>query len=346
MENNELILELDQKPTLKTRIKSCLYFLVRIIIAAAIITWLVKEHYKAFLNVVLNIQVSWLVVAIILNLFVYLGSAYRWLLLLKVQKIKVSFWEAFSLTMQGAFFSLVIPGGSIGGDIIKTGFLFTRIPKGSKLVATSTVFMDRFLGMFGQFSIGIISALFGLSLINRMSNVAIFTYVLILFASILGILVGFLILYHRKLERFNLYRWCIKIGDKYSKGYIHHIIEILDIYNNSAKVLLESVLVGAICIQINMSFILIAIAKGIHATHLALNPFILAMSFGNTAGLLPITPSGVGTRDAVIKSILTASGVLESNAVSIPLLFTALLLFFSILGGLFFVFSHFSKKKE
>ena len=97
--------------------------------------------------------------------------------------------------------------------------------------------------------------------------------------------------------------------------------------------------VGAFFIQINMAFILYFIAHGIHASFIAIKPLIFAVSLGNTAGLLPITPSGIGTRDAVVKSILTAGGFFEGDAVAMPLLFSALILIFSIFGGLFFVLS-------
>jgi uncharacterized protein (TIRG00374 family) len=260
-------------------------------------------------------------------------------MLLKLLKVNVSYYEAFSLTMQGFFFSLVIPGGSLGGDLVKTGFLLSRTPKGRKLEATSTVFMDRFLGMFGQFSIGIIMAILCIPLIIKMDNLTKISTLFLILLSLLGIILGLAILLHKKLEKIKLFAWTIDVVDKYTKGFISRIIEILDIYGTSQKTLLKCIFVGAFFIQINMAFILCFIAHGIHASFIAIKPLIFAMSLGNTAGLLPITPSGIGTRDAVVKSILTAGGFLEGDAVAIPLLFSALILLFSIFGGLFFVLS-------
>ena len=329
--------------TIKNSIKIFLFFVLKIIIAVGIIYWLVHGNYKDFVKVLHDIDPFWLVGAVILYFVVMLASALRWFMLLKLLNINVSYFEAFSLTMQGAFFSLVIPGGSLGGDLVKTGFLLSRTPKGRKLEATSTVFMDRFLGMFGQFSIGIIMGILCIPLILKMDSLTKVTTLILILLSFIGILAGVAILYHRKLEKIRLFAWGIHIVDKYTKGFISRITEILDVYATSQKTLFKCMLVGAIFVQINMAFILYFIAHGIHASFIAIKPLVLAISLGNTAGLLPITPSGIGTRDAMIKSILTAGGFVEGDAIAIPLLFSVIILLFSLLGGLFFVFN---KKKK
>ena len=145
--------------------------------------------------------------------------------------------------------------------------------------------------------------------------------------------------FHRKLEKVRLFAWGINTADKYTKGFISRITDILDVYSNSQKTLLKCILIGVVFIQINMAIILYFIAYGIHASYIAIKPLLLAVSLGNTAGLLPITPSGIGTRDAIIKSILTAGGFLEGDAVAIPLMFTAFIILFSLFGGLFFILS-------
>jgi glycosyltransferase 2 family protein len=328
----------------KTKVKSIALFICKIIIAISIILWLVASNYNDFEKVLKDIDIVWLIGAVILYLIVMQASAFRWLLLLKLLKIKITYFEAFSLTLQGGFFSLVLPGGSLGGDLVKTGFLLSKTSKGQKLEATSTIFMDRFLGMFGQFSLGIIMGIICFPLIMEMDDLTKITTLFLLFLCILGIIAGFAILLHRQLERIKLFAWCIKLADKFTKGSVSRIAEILDTYKNSQKTLIKCILIGVIFIQVNMAFILYFIAYGIHTPYIAIKPFILAMSLGNTAGLLPITPAGIGTRDAIIKSILTAGGLHEGDAVAIPILFSALIVLFSIIGGFFFIFNKHKRK--
>ena len=334
------------KKTLIQKTRSLFFFFVKIAIAGSIIFWLIYNNYNAFVSVIHDIDIFWLIGGALLYLIAMLACAWRWFLLLKLLNINITYFEAFSLSMQGIFFSLVIPGGSLGGDLVKTGFLLTRAPKGKRLEATSTIFMDRFLGMFGQFSIGVIMGLICIHLIDKMEDVARLTVYILILISLVGIIAGIMILFHRKLEKIKFYSWSVNIVDKYTKGYISRIFEILDVYSNAGKTLIHCILIGVFLIQINMALILYFIANGIHSSYVAIKPFILAISLGNTAGLLPITPSGIGTRDVVIKSILTAGGFFEGDAVAIPLLFSTIILFFSIFGGVFFIFSKNKRKKQ
>ena len=345
MSNDELMREFEGEKK-KSFLKSFILFLSRIGIAGGIIYWLINLHYNEFVNVLQNIDPVWLIVAAFFYLIVCLASAMRWLLLLKVQKIEITFWEAFSLTMQGFFFSLVIPGGSLGGDLVKTGFLLNKTPKGKKLDATSTIFMDRFLGMFGQFSIGIVAALCCIPLIRRLDYAIEATILIIIMLSVLGLLSGIVIINHRQLEKIKLYAWLVNIGNKLTKGYVNRIAEILDVYRDAHRTLYKCIFIGIVFIQLNIALTLYFISKGINSAASAVTPLIFGVSMGNTAGLLPITPSGIGTRDAVIKAILTAGGFSQGDSVAIPLLYTAIVVIFSVLGGLFFIFKKSKKNNE
>lgn len=326
------------------KVKSIAWFFGKIIIAGGIIYWLVSDHYEEFIHVIRNVDYNWLLFALIFYIISQVAAAFRWFLLLRVQKIRVSFFEALSLSMQGTFFSLVIPGGALGGDVVRTSFLLSRTPKGTKLAATSTVFMDRFTGMFGQFSIALIMGFFCIYDIKSMDRVSQFTVLLILAISVLGIIIGIIFLIHRELEKFRIYCYLKKIGDKWTKGFVSDATDILDVYNRSKKTMINCVLIGAIFIQLNMSLILYFIAKGIHAANITIKPLIFSIAVGNTAGLLPITPSGLGTRDAIVKTVLANGGFTQGDSIAMPLLFSSIMLFVGLLGGLFLIFH--KKNKE
>ena len=51
----------------------------------------------------------------------------RWLVLLRVQDITVSFWRAFRIVLSGMFFNLFLLG-STGGDVIKIFFIMRETP--------------------------------------------------------------------------------------------------------------------------------------------------------------------------------------------------------------------------
>ncbi len=326
------------------KLKSFIWLIVKYLIAFSIIGWLISNNYQAFVRVIKEIDISWLVAALIGYVFVMIGSAWRWYLLLRVQGIQVSFFETFSLTMQGVFFSLVIPGGALGGDLVRTTFLVSRTPKGNKLAATSTVFMDRFMGMIAQFSLSIIFAIPFMSQIMRMDDAPKLTVIIILVISVLGLIAGFCLIIHRQLEKIPGISAIIRFTDKLTKGFLSEAFEILDVYHSEKKVMFYCVLISMVFVQLGISFILFLVAKGIHCANITIIPLILSIALGNTAGLLPITPGGLGTRDAVVKGTLTAGGFAHGDAVAIPLLFSVIMLAVSLSGGLFFLFHKRSKK--
>lgn len=333
-----------QNSTLFKKVKSTVWLIVKYLIAFGIIGWLVSNNYQAFVRAIKEIDILWLVFAIMAYIIVMLGQALRWFMLLKVQGIMVSFFETFSLTMQGVFFSLVIPGGSIGGDLVRTTFLVSRTPKGNKLAATSTVFMDRFMGMFAQFILSIVFAIPFIPQITNMADAPKLTVILILIVSVLGLIAGFCLIIHRQLEKIPGISALIRFTDKMTKGFLSDAFEILDVYHTQKKVMLYCIIISMVFVQLGISFILFLVAKGIHCANITVVPLVLSIALGNTAGLLPLTPGGLGTRDAVVKGTLTAGGFSHGDAIAIPLLFSIIMLAVSLCGGLFFLLHKRSKK--
>ncbi|HBM16367.1 MAG TPA: hypothetical protein DD381_08525 [Lentisphaeria bacterium] len=331
--------------TFVSKIRSLIWLLVKYLIAFSIIGYLIFNNYHSFLNALEEIDLSWLIFAMIGYFLMMVSQALRWYMLLKVQGIMVSFFETFSLTMQGVFFSLVIPGGAIGGDLVRTTFLVSRTPSGNKLAATSTVFMDRFMGMFAQFLFALIFAVPFIASFERMDNTLKYTIILILIISALGLVAGFCLVIHRRIEKLPGISFLIKFADKLTKGFVTRTFEILDVYHSQKMVMIYCVLISMVMTQLLMSFLLFLIAKGIHCANIIINPLILSIALGNTAGLLPITPGGLGTRDAVVKATLTAGGYSSGDAVAMPLLLSIIMLVVSISGGLFFLFHKRSKRE-
>ena len=325
-------------------LKSTIWLIVKFAVALSIVCWLISGNYHAFIKAITNIKLSWLILGFIFYGLVQGSGALRWYLLLKIQGIRVSFFETLSLTMQGVFFSLVIPGGAIGGDLVRTGFLVSRTPTGNRLAATSTVFMDRFLGMIAQFSIAIIFAFFFIPQIKSMASAPRLTILLILIVSALGLLAAFGLCLHRYLEKISLFSYLIKISNKFSKGFVAESMEIMDVYNASKLTMIKCVIISIFLVQINMSIILFLIAKGLNCPDISTLSLMLSIAMGNTAGLLPITPGGLGTRDAVVKATLTAGGFSTGEAIAIPLLFSMLMISIYLLGGFFFLFHKRSKE--
>src|SRR5437660_4780562 len=92
-----------------------------------------------------NAQYRWVVMGILAYLIVEIAAAFRWHVLLKVQKISLSLPSLTGLFFIGMFYNQFLPGGT-GGDIIKSYYLLTETPD-KKAGALLAVVFDRFIGL-------------------------------------------------------------------------------------------------------------------------------------------------------------------------------------------------------
>jgi len=86
-------------------------------------------------------------VVVLYVLLAVVASAWRWRLLLLTQGIPVTPREAVELTFLGNFFNQVVPGGLVGGDVLKAVYAARGREKAAHAVVS--VFVDRLLGLSG-----------------------------------------------------------------------------------------------------------------------------------------------------------------------------------------------------
>ncbi len=100
----------------------------------------------------------WAVVASGLSFAAVLANNfYRWYLLVRAQDFDFTYLEAVRLGCVGMLFNFVAPG-SIGGDLVK-GAMIAQRQSSRRLVAASTVVLDRFLGMLALLVVGFVGYL-------------------------------------------------------------------------------------------------------------------------------------------------------------------------------------------
>ena len=126
-------------------------------LAVAIIWWLISKHYDTFVDNLSNINYWWIIPAALAHVSHMFVCSWRWYKLALVLGIEITFTEAVALTMKGYFFSLVIPGGAIGGDVAKIGFLNKHTAEDAKAEGVFSILMDRMTGMAAMFSLAAIN---------------------------------------------------------------------------------------------------------------------------------------------------------------------------------------------
>lgn len=335
----------------KSRLKAFLSFILKTGLAVAIIWWLISKHYNTFINNLSNINFWWLLPAVLAYGFHMLVSSWRWYKLALVLDIKITFIEAVALTMKGYFFSLVIPGGAIGGDVAKIGFLNQHTAKGAKAEGAFSILMDRMTGMAAMFSLALVVILLSIPLLMKVQLEIIDLNDTIRILGILGLITMCLtglsamacLFFHNFFEKFKPVRWMIAIGDKYGHGIVSRFTKVIDTYRKSWKLVTQMCLMSVVFVHLNIVFVIYLIMKSMGMS--GFNPLdvITAVTVGNVAGLLP-SNSGLGLRDVTINVIFDAANI--PNGATTAIVFSAILISFNLLAGLFFIFDFRKKNKQ
>ena len=140
----------------KQNTKSLLFFLLKVGLAVFIVWLLIRRDPREMLECLRTLDYRWLIPAMIFYGSHMVTCSWRWRRLARMLHVELSFAEALSLTVQGYFFSLVIPGGALGGDVVKMGVISKRSASGSKMEGAFTVLMDRIVGMISLFTLTLV----------------------------------------------------------------------------------------------------------------------------------------------------------------------------------------------
>jgi hypothetical protein len=332
----------------KSALKKGFWFLVRILFAAGIIFWLVRSNMDGIRTGFANIgrYWYWLIPAVLLYVSHMLVCAWRWKVLADVIHIKLTLWEAVTLTMKGYFFSLVVPGGAIGGDLAKIGFMTSRSARGTRVEGAFSILMDRITGMAALFGIAIVVILLSIPQLMKINlpgtGIELTESLRVLFILGLlglcaaGILAMFAIFNHRTLEKIKLLRLIKEWMDRKSGGAASRMCEATDQYANGWKTVLWLSVIGIVFVHLNLVAVVVCLMEAIGVESYSLLGVTSAVIIASIAGLIPFTPGGVGLRDVTMKELLVAAGV-GASAATVPILFTSIMIICHVAAGLFFI---------
>ncbi|MCF6176140.1 MAG: flippase-like domain-containing protein [Victivallaceae bacterium] len=330
---------ISKKKSSNNRAKKVFMFILKATLAVGIIVWMIHNNYDAFIKQLEKFNFIWLIPAIICYFIHILAGSWRWHILTKVIGINVPWKDAFFMNYKALFWTLIIPGGAIGGDLAKIGILSSHTPKGCKVEGAFTILMDRITGMFGLFSTALVVTAIAYPTLTKLPDgimkIAIFAVIL---SSISGLAAGIAIFCHRQLEKIKPIGYLMKQADHYSHGTLSRMTAATDLYRNAWKTLIIAVLVSIIFIHLNLVLAVYFITQGLGITTLTPLMLTAAVIVGNIAGLIPLSIAGIGIRDSFIKAVLNGSNVSDGSATAIPILYSAMIIMCNMVGGLFVIF--------
>jgi glycosyltransferase 2 family protein len=149
-------------PATAPRRRGALFFGLKVVLAAALIGWLVRSGGLDFgkLHVLWDSPLlfganllAWLICSAML-------STIRWRLLLGLADVKLGLFRAMQLQVMALFLNVAIPG-NVGGDVVKALYVADQNPKERRAAILLVVLVERLLGLIGLVAVGVSATALG-----------------------------------------------------------------------------------------------------------------------------------------------------------------------------------------
>jgi len=170
--------------------KKYILTVIQLLITAGLLWWIFRnpDQNQKLLTALDSANLWWFLPGLVAIGAGVLIQVERWLLLLRVQGIVVSFSRALRIVLVGMFFNLFLIGAT-GGDIVKIFLIIREVPL-KKTGALLSVFIDRIVGLL---ALAVISAAMILCHWNSLISHEFTKWVVVAVAVILGGSLGFVL---------------------------------------------------------------------------------------------------------------------------------------------------------
>ena len=253
-------------------------------------------------------------------------QTWRWMILLRVQEITVSFSRALRIIFSGMFFNLFLLG-STGGDVIKIFFIMRETPD-KKAGALLSVFIDRVVGVLALATVSAVVILARWDELLKSAPMGVLTVALILGGSLGFIFAAWLV------DRLNLTsklpHW-LPMHDK--------VVEAAAAFSQYAK---AGRAVGkAFLLSLPAHLLIFStfyFAAKAFSAGLSLIGVFCVMPIVSTVTALPISLGGAGVREGLFITLLGALYQTPKEiAMSISISGFLIVVFWSLTGGLVYL---------
>lgn len=299
--------ELDgEKPTPRVTIRGVGSFLLKLAVAALLVTWLVRSGALDLgaLRVLLvsptllaaNL-LAWFVCSVVL-------ATLRWRVLLSLAGVSLGLWRALQLQLMALFLNVAIPG-NVGGDVIKALYVARDADRDKKPAILLVVFVERLLGLIGLVAVGALAtALGGPTLWN---NPTMRPMVRITGALALAFVAGPLVAVPL-LNRFAHVRSRIPVGSSRFAQLAHQVLQAGRLLVARPGILLLSLALSMAMHGTAMGYFTL-LTRAVTAQ--AANYGVIATVFplGLLTIVLPISPAGIGVGHLAFDQLYRAVGL-------------------------------------
>jgi uncharacterized membrane protein YbhN (UPF0104 family) len=224
----------------------------------------------------------------------------------------IKYSRLLSLFFIGSFFNTFLPG-RVGGDVIKTFYLYRDTGKGG--ISIASVFMDRYMGLCAMVVISLIAFTGGYSYIKGTEIVWIIPVAFGVF-----LIISFIL-------------WKVNWGKiRFLGAFYNPLME----YKMRERIIYNGLLLSLIVQVIGITEVyLLSLAIGLKVPVIY---FFIFVPIINVISAIPISIAGLGVREtgfvALFKMVFSELGVTSDHAVSLSILLFIAMCLINLIGGI------------
>jgi len=299
------------------RIKKTYVWIIGLVVFGFVLT---KVNVGDIFVIFSGIRVFYIAFAFLLTIPLIAIKAYRWKYLLKMQDIDYSFKTTFLAYLTSMYLGIITPGRA--GELIK-GFYVKNDKNVSLGKAFSSVLVDRLFDLFVLITLGCLGlAIFSLPKQQSLAILAVVSVIILATGILLSKKLA------RRAVQFVYKRTMLR-------SYKEKIDESVDDFYSGIEELKKLRLVIPLLTTV-FAYLLFYTQGYLIAKSLNIPiPFfylVFCISLVSLVALIPISISGIGTRDVTLIVLFSAQGLTKEAAVSLSL--TLLFVFWVSVGGM------------
>src|SRR5438309_2886662 len=284
------------------RMKKIFLTLFQIAVTVGMLIWVFHDpNQRAKMAEALRTaDYRWVGAGIFAYVLVEVFAAFRWQILLRVQKIRLSFPRVAGLFFIGMFYNQFLPGGT-GGDIIKSYLLLKETPD-KKAGALLAVVFDRLIGLVALVAITVTLVSLRFDILSNSPETRRLLWVLLflLGTSVTALLTSFII------SGFNLFHW---LPHKFPGR--EKLIEVSAAYHLYARHWVATFLAFGASLGAHLAtfttFLCVAYAFDVPSAFpegVKVLDFFAVLPIERTITALPISFAGLGLREQILQVML------------------------------------------
>lgn len=277
---------------------------------------LYKVGFNNIKEALINVKVSYIILAILYSFIVtVVALTYKWNLILRRQGIKLNFFYLLKLYLIGIFYGTITPARA--GSLIRASYLKRKTNKPFMEYAGSIV-LERLMDLFALFLLAIIGCFLLIKYFPSLLNTIIISFIIF-------VVLAFIFLKKNKMEKLFYLAYTFLMPKSLKTKYGEKLQNSFDnFYNNLPKL---KKLIVPLLVTI---FVWVVVNASTYITTKAFSleiPFIYVVTItaiGTIVGTIPITISGLGTREATLIMLFGIFGI--SGATILSMSITAFLI--------------------